>query len=101
MRNRLAIVVLLLTLCSSAPLLPAQGPASPSTDSDRKHAIELYHEGKYVDALSILEKLNQRYPNDVVVQEVYGFCVLASSAGIQDPDRRQSQRARAYQILQH
>jgi tetratricopeptide (TPR) repeat protein len=81
--------------------LAAQTNASPATDDDRKHALELYDQHKLTEALPLLEKLAVELPKDLVIQERLASTVLATSSGIEDPERRKQQRLRARVLLLH
>jgi tetratricopeptide (TPR) repeat protein len=81
--------------------LTAQTNTSPATDDDRKHALELYDQNKYTEALPLLEKLAVEFPKDMVIQERLACTVFDTSSGIEDPERRKQQRLRARTLLLH
>ena len=70
-RLRIVFTPLLLLLFLSG--LAAQTNASPATDDDRKHALELYDQNKFTEALPLLEKLAVELPKDLVIQERLAF----------------------------
>jgi tetratricopeptide (TPR) repeat protein len=98
MKHRGHGLLLLAVLVASAGLTAAAQDA-PLTDADRQHALELYEQQKFVQALPLLERLAAERPKDVVVRESYGFAVLASSAGLKDPEKIKQERVRARKIL--
>ena len=81
--------------------LAAQTDLSPATAGDRKHALELYDQNKFTEALPLLEKLAVELPKDVVIQELLASTVFATSGGIEDPERRKQQRLKARALLLH
>ncbi len=85
-----------------AQLQPA--PAKPQADLTqedeatkelRRRAVDLYHSGKFVDAMPLLEKLAAINPSDFVVKEHWAYCVLQYSATLKDPEARQRARLQA------
>ncbi|MGA2649491.1 MAG: tetratricopeptide repeat protein [Terracidiphilus sp.] len=81
--------------------LAAQISASPATDDDRKHALKLYDQNKFTEALPLLEKLAVELPQDLVIQERLASTVFVTSGGIEDPEQRKQQRLRARALLLH
>ena len=86
-------LLLLVALASSAT------QNAPLTDADRERAMKLWDEHKLADALPLLERLAAERPKDAVVMERYGFAVLATAAGIKDPEASKHGRLRARKIL--
>jgi len=105
----LAFVAVLAVLCtlpggslSSAQTVPAQTasvPTSATDDPERKHALEVYKDGKMVEAMPLFEKLAANYPTDAVVWECWGVSTLGYSQTLDDPDLRKKARMRARTIL--
>ena len=100
------IFAILLTRLSgplvSAQAVPAQTPSTataPQDDPERKHALEVYKDGKLVEAMPLLEKLAATYPKDAVVWECWGAATLGYSQTLDDPESRKKARARARTIL--
>lgn len=71
----------------------------PVQDDNRKQALTLANEGKYLDAYPLLEKLAATNPNDVDVITHFGIAIAARSATLPDAKTRQAERKRAYEIL--
>jgi hypothetical protein len=102
----LAAFAILLTLLSRAPssaqAVPAQTPSTPTAannDPERKHALEVYKDGKMVEAMPLLEKLSAKYPKDALVWECWGASTLGYAQTLEDPELRKKARARARTIL--
>jgi tetratricopeptide (TPR) repeat protein len=79
-------------------------PQPPTTakptkeDPARQHALELYSQGKFVDAMPLFEALVADYPSDVVVREAWAWCVFQYAGTLPDPQTRKNARARARKI---
>jgi tetratricopeptide (TPR) repeat protein len=80
----------------STPPAPAQ--AAKQDDFDRQRALDLYHTGKYVEAMMLLEKVSADHPTDVAVKEGLAFSVMAYAATLNDPELRKKARVRARQL---
>lgn len=93
MRSLLRILAILLIAASVA------AQSSPTFAEDRKQAMEFFAANKFEQALPLLEKLAADKPDDIVVQERLGYCILAHSAKLQDPERRKQERLRARAAL--
>lgn len=65
----------------------------------RKEAYDFFDQNNFVDALPLLEKLAERDPKNMVVQERLGFAILANTANIGDLDKRKAERVRARKVL--
>jgi len=72
--------------------------ADDSYEERKKQAIELYRQGKYVDALPILEKLHAENPKDGQVLEGLSFATLSHSATLTDPAARKEERIKARKL---
>ena len=96
-RHPLAVLAILLTLLSGS-LSFAQATA-PQDDPERKHALEVYKDGKMVEAMPLFEKLAATYPKDLVVWECWGVSTLGYSQTLDDPDLRKKARVRARTVL--
>ncbi|MGD0941715.1 MAG: tetratricopeptide repeat protein, partial [Terracidiphilus sp.] len=81
--------------------LAAQTNTSPATADDRKHALELYDQNKFTEALPLLEKLAVELPKDLVIQERLACAVFFTTNGIKDSELRKQQRLRARSLLLH
>jgi tetratricopeptide (TPR) repeat protein len=88
----------LLLIVLSGPFLSAQSAlaqTAPKDDPERQHALELYHSGKFVEAMPFLEKLAVDHPDDGTVKESWAFSVMAYAATLSDPELRKKARIRA------
>ena len=79
---------------ATEPLTPA--PRSSTTgDPDRQHALELYRQGKMVEAMPLFEQLCAKYPNDNGLWEGWGASTLGYSQTLTDPALRKKTRVLA------
>jgi len=84
----------------AAPAPQATRPAtSPEKDPERKQALEIYKDGKMVQAMPLLEKLAATYPKDLVVWESFGVSILGYSQTLTDPELRRKARVHARTVL--
>ncbi len=88
--------LLLLSFLSSQTAFPQ---TSEKNDPDRQRALELYGQGKMVEAMPLLEKLAAGHPKDVVVMESWGVATLNYSQILTDPELKKKARIRARSIL--
>jgi len=87
-----------LAFAQDAP--PVKQDASTVKESpERQHALELYDQGKMVDAMPLLEKLAADNPKDIVVCERLGSATLSYAGTLKDPELRKKARVRARAIL--
>jgi tetratricopeptide (TPR) repeat protein len=91
------LLALLALACSvvSAQTKPVDDEATAAL---RKQALELYREGKFVDAMPLLERLSASSPNDFVVKEHWAYCTLEYSKTVTDPEQRKSARLQARRL---
>src|SRR5689334_14265799 len=89
--QKIGILVLLL----AASVVTATG----QVDQDRQRAFQLYHDGKYVEALPLFEQLALKYPDDPAVIENLGMLVFTQSAYLKTPEERKSARKRGRALL--
>lgn len=92
----------LLPAQTTQPQSPAQstpGQSTPKNDPERQHALEVYKEGKLVQAMPLLEQLSVTYPKDAVIWECWGVSTLGYSQTLTDPESRRKERAQARTIL--
>jgi tetratricopeptide (TPR) repeat protein len=73
----------------------AQSPTNPNGDPARGEAFRLYDEGKYVDAMPLLEKIVIDHPSDLVAKEHWAFSMVGYAATLSDPAERKKVRAHA------
>jgi len=76
-----------------APNLRAQ--AEDNYPARKEHALGLYRQNKFVDALPLLEKLHAEKPDDIVVLECLSMATMEHSATLTDETERKKERARA------
>jgi tetratricopeptide (TPR) repeat protein len=92
-----ALLLALLAGCGtiSAQTKPVDDEATAAL---RKQALELYRQGKFVDAMPLLEKLSATNPNDFVVKEHWAYCTLEYSKTVTDPEQRKRTRLQARRL---
>lgn len=76
--------------------LPSQ--STSKEDPQRQKALDLYHAGKFVEAMPLLEQLVADHPDDIAVRESLAFSILGRSATLNDPELRKKARARGRAI---
>jgi tetratricopeptide (TPR) repeat protein len=73
----------------------AQADTAPKTDPVRQQALDLYKQGKLVEAMPLFENLCATYPKDIAMWEGWGMATLGYSQTLQDADQRKKARALA------
>jgi predicted Zn-dependent protease len=91
---RLLLLTLLVTGCGSL-FAQTQPNDDPETAALRRQALQLYREGKFVDAMPLLEKLSGVNPSDFVVKEHWAYCILEYSKTLTNPEERKIARRKA------
>jgi tetratricopeptide (TPR) repeat protein len=101
----LAVATLTQAQASQPQSTPPRGTAQENPvqpghkeNPERQHALDVYHGGKFVEAMPLLEKLAADNPSDVVVKEAWAFSVMAYAATLSDADLRKKARVRARSI---
>lgn len=67
--------------------------------AQRAEALRLVGENRYLDALSILEKIAPMLAEDAEIWADYGIAVLSNSSILKTPEARQKERVRGREIL--
>ncbi len=94
--HTLLFVLLALTVCiASAQSKPSDDEATLAL---RKQALELYRQGKFVDAMPLLGQLSTANPNDFVLKEHWAYCILEYSKTQTDPEQRKASRIKAREL---
>jgi tetratricopeptide (TPR) repeat protein len=91
---RLLLLALLVTGCG-ALFAQTQPTDDPETAALRRQALQLYRDGKFVDAMPLLEKLSGANPSDFVVKEHWAYCILEYSKTITNTQERKQARRQA------
>jgi tetratricopeptide (TPR) repeat protein len=86
----LAIVSAL--ILSSGVSVAAQ---NPDYATERQRALELYSQGKFADAIPILERLVKIKADDPVLWESLGWSTMVVAGSVKDPTQRKQARDRA------
>ena len=68
-------------------------------EADRKRALQLVDEHKFIEAMPILEKLVAASPTDTVLLERLGTTLIAYAATLKDTEPRKQARIRARKVL--
>lgn len=79
------------------PTPPVQG--TENIAELREQIFALADRGQHLKALPLLEKVAPVYPNDAEVWAIYGISVLANSVVMQNPEMRQEEQKRGFDIL--
>jgi len=89
-------------LLALALVMPIQSfsQTNPDVSAERKHALELYRQNKFVEAIPLLEKVVKALPSDVVVLESLGWSMYVVTASTKDPEARKQMRLRGLGFLQ-
>jgi len=92
--------MLLAILAVGSIACAAQGKQADdeATAALRKQALELYRQGKFVDAMPLLEKLSLTNSQDFVVKEHWAYCILEYSKTLPDPAARKAARLQARRL---
>jgi tetratricopeptide (TPR) repeat protein len=91
---RLLLLALLVTGCG-ALFAQTQPTDDPETAKLRRQALQLYRDGKFVDAMPMLEKLSGINPSDFVVKEHWAYCILEYSKTLTSTQQRKAARRQA------
>ncbi len=91
----LLLVILALTGAAGAQNKPADDDATAAL---RKQAVELYRQGKFVDAMPLLEKLAIANSSDFVVKEHWAYCLLEYSKTLSSPEEQKRVRLQARRL---
>ncbi|HST09766.1 MAG TPA: hypothetical protein VLL05_05285 [Terriglobales bacterium] len=91
---RLLLLALLVAGCGTL-FAQSQPTDDPETAALRRQALQLYREGKFVDAMPLLEKLSGVNPSDFVVKEHWAYCLLEYSKTLTNPQDRKIARRKA------
>lgn len=109
MLRRFVVLMVLLLLLAGHGLAQSQTqpPVSRSGESalsveeqvarDRRYAMDLYAQGKAIEALPWFEKVVAATPNDVEAIEHLAACLVNKAATLSDPVQRKATRIRARQ----
>lgn len=75
-------------------------PAEKTAKNDPAYAqaLDLYKQGKFVDAMPMFESLSAQYPSDIMVRESWAFCTMAYAITQSDAEQRKKARAWARKI---
>jgi tetratricopeptide (TPR) repeat protein len=96
-RSALLLWALVAAVCALASA-QAKPPEDEATAALRRQALELYREGKFVDAMPLLEKLSATNTQDFVVKEHWAYCILEYSKTLTDPAQRKATRLQARRL---
>ena len=96
-RRHTAVVSLLILFLFAAGANPRA--LGQSNDPERERALKLYEASKYTEALPLLEKLAEKYPDDPVILSSLGFTLYVNTATVKDPAERKKLRERARAVL--
>ena len=80
---------------SSAPAQTAPTDTAPKNDPVRQRALELYHQGKMLQAMPLFENMCTVYPKDNAMWEAWGTTTVHYSQTLPDADQRKKARVLA------
>ncbi|MDX6270929.1 MAG: hypothetical protein QOD28_2152 [Acidobacteriota bacterium] len=89
----------LLLLCQPAPLSAQSKPDGGAATAARTRALQLYSEGKHLEALPLLEQAADANPADGAVLQHLAFALITQSHTLADPAARKAARFRARAIF--
>jgi tetratricopeptide (TPR) repeat protein len=90
---------LLLALALAMPI-QAFSQTTSDVSAERKHALELYRQNKFVEAIPLLEKLVIVLPSDITLLESLGWAMFVVTGSTKDSEARKQMRARALGFLE-
>jgi len=93
-----ATLLAILAIGSIACAAQGKQADDEATAALRKQALELYRQGKFVDAMPLLEKLSLTNSQDFVVKEHWAYCILEYSKTLPDPAARKAARLQARRL---
>jgi tetratricopeptide (TPR) repeat protein len=91
----LSVNVLAQTTSPPAASQTTPSDKAPQTDPVRQRALDLYHQGKMVEAMPLFENLCTLYPKDNAMWEAWGMSTLGYAQTLPDADQRKKTRALA------
>jgi tetratricopeptide (TPR) repeat protein len=74
-------------------------PMDPELAKDRRYALELYDQNKYIEAIPWLEKLSGLLPMDAKVHEALGASLVSRAQTLPTPEEQKAERMRARKML--
>src|SRR5579859_599015 len=92
-------LVLLLSLLAS-PCLQGQGSGNDAYQATRQKAMALFAQGHRVEALPLLEELNQKNPKDEEVAVALAASLVDHAATLSDPQSSAKERLHARDLLE-
>jgi len=78
---------------------PGAGQKSNPDDPTRKEAFSLFEQHKMLEAVPLLEKVVNKYPEDAIAHERLGVALVSRASGWSEPERRKVDRYRARREL--
>ena len=97
-RISIALALLVTVVGVAFPQAAQSAEATLEEDPQYRQALELYRQGKFLDALPLFEKLVEHRPSDIKVREGWAWCMFESAVANSDPEQRKQIRARARTI---
>jgi tetratricopeptide (TPR) repeat protein len=99
MKRHIKAVLIFLLIFAVFASLPANAQQPTESKSLKQQAAELIDEGKYIDALPILERIAANDPKDADTQFYLGISLLAQSNAVRDKTSVIKLRLRARQAF--
>jgi tetratricopeptide (TPR) repeat protein len=96
---KLFVVAVTLLVLAGPTAAVAQNAQTPETtakeDPERRQALELYRQGKFVQAMPLFEALATSHPSDIKVHEGWAWCLMEYAVTLTDPELRKKARVHA------
>lgn len=93
------LVLFLFCLLQTIHLPALRAQTSDDIQRQLKEALDIYANGRHLEALPLFQHLDEIYPNDAVVRAHLGFTLIALSVTKTDPQERAQIRIRARRCL--
>lgn len=93
-RVHLLFAAFLFSILAIAPYA-VRAQDSPTDDALRQKALDLFGQNRFEEALPLLENLTLSRPNDALLQEDLGACLMGHAVNLSDPVLRRETRVRA------
>jgi len=97
---RVSILLLFFGIITSVSCIEAQTQAGASYPATRQQAMQLFDQGKRLEALPLLEELAQKNPADEEVAVALAASLVTHAATLTDPQAAGGERLRAKSLLE-
>lgn len=84
---------------SQVPYIPVPTNNTDVNDPDRKQAMQLFQDRRWVECVPLFEKVVSKYPKDVVAFERLGSVLISRADTHSDPEKKKADRKEARAAL--